>query len=533
MSIFNSASEAASYVERSPPLSALRDYSNPVVLQQMDAITRQTMLLVKDFYVHLPLKQSSLGIDPLRELALLQDEIRFIPAETEFYRRLLSVVKRLRDRHTAIRLPSPWRDAVAYLPFALESYFAGAGRFVVVSKVMVGQTEGPFQVGVEITHWNGTPIRNHVENLSWQMEGANPYARIAMALRSLTARPLGYMLLPEEDWVTLTYRTADGAVKSSTFPWRIYFPAPASPTSIANSTASSQTMLAQGLDRNTLIVNNTWYDLFTSPKSISRQQVAVDQAFVNLMKAEIVNYGGDQYGYLRIFSFEAADPPAFLAEVAGILRQLPKTGLIIDIRSNPGGSIVAGEGLVKMFAASTPQKARLSFRNTEATRRLGTLAQFSEWQRSLDIQLSTGDVFSQGFPLASPDPGQARVYDGPVAVVIDALCYSTSDFFAAGMQDNGLAVIVGVDPVTGAGGANVWNYSALLQFSTQTNGELEKLDIDIDIDIAVRRSTRVGPHDGLPLEGLGVLADRTYQISREDVLGDNNGLVAFAASVLQ
>ncbi len=38
------------------------------------------------------------------------------------------------------------------------------------------------------------------------------------------------------------------------------------------------------------------------------------------------------------------------------------------------------------------------------------------------------------------------------------LCYSTTDIFAAGFQDNEIGKVLGVDESTGAGGANVWEY---------------------------------------------------------------------------
>ena len=44
---------------------------------------------------------------------------------------------------------------------------------------------------------------------------------------------------------------------------------------------------------------------------------------------------------------------------------------------------------------------------------------------------------------------------GPVVLVIDALCYSTTDTFAAGLQDHEIGSVLGCNATTGAGEANV------------------------------------------------------------------------------
>jgi C-terminal processing protease CtpA/Prc len=148
------------------------------------------------------------------------------------------------------------------------------------------------------------------------------------------------------------------------------------------------------------------------------------------------------------------------------------------------------------------------------------------------MHLETGEIFSQGFPLTQTTLGPRGVYNGKVVLIVDALCYSTTDFFAAGMQDNGLATIIGVDPVTGAGGGNVWNHDLLQQFAAQAGGPTVRFPRNIEIDVAIRRSIRVGPNEGLPVEGLGVFADVPYQMTARDVLSNNEDLINFSTQVL-
>jgi hypothetical protein len=436
-------------------------------------------------------------------------------------------MKGLRDAHTAVQLPPPWSQMVAFLPFVVESYFDASGRHLIVSKLLADPGDPNFVPGVEITHWNGTPIGRYIDNLSWSTEGANPFARIALALRSLTVRPLGYMQVPDEDWVSLTYKT-NSAFQTVVIPWRMYFPPTGSAAAVASNPAETGAATVQGLNRSSLIVNSTWLDLFS--RGGTTPQVAPTPSNVS---SRVVNTTSGEWGYIRIYSFDSQDSAGFLSQFAELLNQMPSSGLILDVRANPGGTITSGEGLLSLFSKNAVSPEPVSFRNTVATQKLGRIAEFQQWQRSLDMQLGTGDAFSQGFSLTTTGSGQVGVYSGPVVLIIDSLCYSTTDFVAAGMQDNGLATIIGVDPVTGAGGANVWTLSTLASLVQQVGGtDISPAPSGYEINMAVRRSTRIGRNLGLPVEGIGVFADLTYNLTLRDVLGQNDDLIEFAGRVL-
>ncbi|MEA2327779.1 MAG: hypothetical protein QOE68_2738, partial [Thermoanaerobaculia bacterium] len=463
-----------------------------------------------------------------QEASLLAADAGSIASEAEFHRRLFDIVKRLRDRHTAMRLPSPWQSMVAFLPFAVESYLDQSGRHLIVSKLLADVGDPEFRDGVEITHWNGVPIDRFLETFSWSNDGAHVYARIAIALRTLTVRSLGFEQPPEEDWVALTFRTFGGAYGTVVIPWRVYLPSPGTGAATASAApATGAIAFLQGVDRNTLIVNATWKDLFARGGADAATSAPQNVA------SKIVPTSSGEFGYIRVFSFDAPDSAGFVAYFAGLLRQMPPNGVIIDLRANPGGTIPSGEGLLSLFTNRMITPQPLSFRSTTAVRTVAQASLFVPWRRSLDIRLETGEVFSQGFAVTPESLGPSGVYLGPVVLIIDALCYSTTDFFAAGMQDNGLAAIIGVDPVTGAGGANVWTYGTLSSLLQQGGGqELLTLPAGYDINVAVRRSLRVGPNAGLPVEGLGVRADVPYNMTRRDVLSANEDLIEFAGRVL-
>lgn len=113
---------------------------------------------------------------------------------------------------------------------------------------------------------------------------------------------------------------------------------------------------------------------------------------------------------------------------------LPQNGLIIDVRGNGGGLIIAGEFLLQLLTPRTIDPARLHFINTPLTRLLAQhQCALGGWLESIRWAVETGEVYSQGFPIA-PIPEYNRLgqhYFGPVVLVTDALCYSTTDCLAS------------------------------------------------------------------------------------------------------
>jgi hypothetical protein len=251
-----------------------------------------------------------------------------------------------------------------------------------------------------------------------------------------------------------------------------------------------------------------------------------------------------EYGYIRIWTFDVVAPNVFVDEFIRIAKLLPAKGLIIDVRGNGGGHILAGEYLLQVLSAIPISGERFQFINTPSTLQIcqkTTLGGLDRWRDSIERSVETGEIYSQGFTLDQREERYNRIgrqYDGPVALVVDALCYSTTDIFAAGFQDHGLGLLLGCDTRTGAGGANVWTHQVLRQLfgNGLVPGESSpfeaKLPGNASFRIAVRRSTRVGAKMGDPLEGMGVAMVNpetdVYRMTREDVLGENEGLLAWA-----
>lgn len=123
-------------------------------------------------------------------------------------------------------------------------------------------------------------------------------------------------------------------------------------------------------------------------------------------------------GYIKIKNFESGSADAFLAAVDDLMAQ-GATGLVFDVRGNPGG-------------------------------------QLSELLKMLDYLLPEGEMF-----VSVNQKGEEEVYRSdadcialPMSVLIDADSYSAAEFFAAALQEYGLAVTVG-QATTGKGRSQI------------------------------------------------------------------------------
>ncbi|AKJ08200.1 peptidase S41-like protein [Archangium gephyra] len=449
-------------------------------------LVHQLGVVLDQFYVHLPLKERMLGVRPLEQVRLLEEELARDPEDASFREALLRLSLGLRDFHTMVDLPEPWSRFTAFLPFQLREYVdaSGAVRFLVSGLAPGADLGGGFVRGVEVTHWNGEPLAHTLQRLAMTTAGANQPARWRRALASLTERTLKYALPPDEDVVSLTYLGEKGPAGIQ-LPW--------------------------------LVREDGARPEARRPGCLSLRSVETAHGTV---------------GYLRIADFFTDDVEGFVREVERSVRELPGTGLILDLRGNAGGSIHAAECLLQLFTSSRIEPALFSLRRTGLTRALcESSGEWSPWRPSLHSGASSDEVFSQGVPLTPVEQvnGLGRVYTGPVVLLCDALSYSATELFIAGFQDHHIGKVLGVDSHTGGGGSRMsWHHL----LARAPGSPLRPLARGADIRVALLRSTRVGAKRGVPLEGLGVEVDVLHGYTRDDVLHGDVELLNRAARVL-
>jgi len=507
--------------------------------------------LVETLYVHLPLKRSMYAVNPLQRLRLLRRRSEQTPPleKREFFNELLSIFCELRDLHTAFVCPEPLRSTFAYLPFDLERCLGPSREeMYIVSRLRdTKQTIGPdFQRGAVVTYWNGTPIDRVVAANADRESGSNRAARLACGISALTMRWLGQSLPPDEDWVDIVYCShPDTEPKEIRFTWEVAHRDQAAGAAAATAIAFAQgeNVWKVGMDARVESERQIRRHLFHEGKARPRvkhfvgdENRAVEWAQEVFPVCCNVRTSSGVFAYVKIATFNVDDDKAFIEEFIHVLSQLSQNGLILDVRGNGGGLISFGERMLQLLTPRAIDPARFSFLNSTLTQRLTAKYDFiREWRSSIAQATETGSEYSQGFPL-SPisnynDIGQK--YQGPIVLVTDALCYSTTDIFAAGFQDHKMGVILGVDDTTGAGGANVWEYPLIAGLLRDPQRFPNKLPDRASFHFAVRRVTRVGENSGVLLEDLGVKADKLHRITRRDVLEHDIDLIGHAGKILK
>ncbi len=506
--------------------------------------------------------------------------------------------------------PDPGGNWSAFLGFQVEAYHEPAKDDTLRRKYLVAhvvqrlkrtryrqQSHGVvFEKGVEVLSWNGMPISRAVELNAARQAGSNSAARHAHGLSLLTLRPLEASLPPDEEHVVVTYRRPDepdGAVGTILFHWQLirFDPHLGGRQLISNQPVDE---LLDGFDYEgeaARMMRGVFFGIqpntasATEAKAVSvvrkdpRGTENTHCKFRNYMRAWELEPepDGKRYGYIRLYTFShtGVTEEAFANEFRMLIEKLPPDGLIIDVRDNPGGKIRTGERLLQYLTPQQIEPARFEFLATPPVLELVCRHPFwKHWKESIDEAQETGATHSRGFPITRDlDRETAALeleqetefrrypavcnrvgqrYHGPVVLITNALCYSTTDIFAAGFQDHNIGRILGVDGTTGAGGANVIDHRQLVALAKQLRAEHpippddgnvhsneldellnEDLPPGISMRVAIRRSLRVGERSGMLLEDLGVKPDDHHHLTRNDLLHHNEDLLDTAKKLLE
>lgn len=517
----------------------------PLDLDARRAVVESFVILLEGLYAHLPQKRAAYGQDPVQRLRVLGQRLGALD-EAEFHRAMFEIITALRDGHTRYIGPEHDEGKVAFLPLLVERCTEPGGEQVVVSKVFAADeaearvfAAAGFAPGVEVTHWNGVPIARALVLYGERETGGRPDARRARALESLTLRALRFQPPPDEDWVVVSFRDADGAAGEVRLAWR-HARASDAPRALA---VEGEARLAYAGDgaaeaarrvKKMLFAPTVWHADTVAPKAAGAEAAELRDAIT----AREVTAPSGCFGYLRLWSFDVRDDDGYLDAVRRLLAGLPRSGLILDLRGNPGGLIWAAERLLQFFTPEPVSPTRFVLRATDLTRALAQAPQgrvlFESWRGSLEAALATGATYSRATPLTPPercnDIGQ--VYPGPVVAVVDARTYSAGDLFAAGFVDHRIGPLVATDEATGAGGANVWYEADVMRALAGTARAFPPLPGGISFTLAFRRALRIGAVEGTEIEDVGVRGQFYRPLTSRDLTNGNEDLIAFCGRLL-
>jgi len=512
--------------------------------------------VIEGAYAHLPLKKARYGTDPVQRLRILGSRVEQL-SDDAFRLELTDILTRLRDGHTRYATGA-LREKLAVLPFLVEMIGTLSAPTYLVTKVGDGLTPA-FRPGVVLEYWNGVPIDRAVQLHSESEVGGRPDSQRALATQSLTIRSLEYSPLPDEDWVVVSYRSTTGRAREIKLPWRVIDLSAVDtfqdktageslrmhPTRAVNpAAAATQQVKVLMFAPGALTGEQAKPPKRTAVKTrgLSNAKV-ISTNLTSTFKAMSLSAPDGDYGHLRIFNFDGPNPkdpnPApFLMELHRLVRLLPDRGLILDIRNNPGGNIVAAEQALQFFTPKHIEPTRFSLLATPFTRAMAELRSLREllapWKPSLDAAVLNGELYSQPIPITDVKKCNniGQKYGGPVVLVSDSTTYSAGDLFSAGFVDNGIGPFVCIGQATGAGGANMWEYDLLRSKLGSSNLALPDLPGRSVLEFSFRRATRSGPNEGVPIEDIGI-AGTPYALTRDDLLAGNCDLIEHCINLLR
>ncbi len=571
---------------------------------EREIICEQAILILDQFYAHLPFKRARYGIDPIQRLRLLRSRIQNISHDLKFHTELIQIFTELRDAHTLYGLPAPYRGALAFLPFVVKCY-TDDGLHFVVTQTLSGFEHPEFKPGIEITHWNGMAIARAVERLSSVIPAGNEASKFTRGMLRLTMRSLTYGLPPSEEAVFVQFRPDPNKAEEQVLlvPWSVATGFPEGAFR-APATAVCQPVADQALAMKAIWGERVWQEqedlqrleeaeaherqqlgraaIFSSladaPESfrdpevdflytkmpkvfefqhpsglILRQMITPDELVIPDAKSETPK----RFGYLRIKTFEAHPDSLFdeCKRILEVMNEFAPDGLIIDVRGNSGGSIKGAERILQMLTPLEITPAAFHFANTPMIQgilgKVATLgssdplvalkiralqAEFGPWIEDAGDSIAEGLQLTEGRPLTSKRSANntGQIYQGPAALVIDAVSYSATDIFSAGFQDHEIGEIIGVDENTGGGGASRWWHQDDLfeRLEILPDMPLKPLPGGAVIAFASMRSTRVGRRAGQALEDLGVTRTVPYRLTKTDIMDWGSNLVQFACNRL-
>jgi len=438
-----------------------------LTLDDRKRLVEQALVLIEDNFVHLPLKKSMHGVDPVQKLRLIRHRLdastsASMDSEFIFHRQMIEVFTSLRDLHTNYLLPAPFADKVAFLPFSIEEYFENGETHYICAHLIQGFTHAHFKKGVEITTWNGVPIRRAIEVTADQHAGCNSAARHARGIEGLTVRALMRALPPDAMWVIIGYIDLNGVEREMKQEWLV---TPSLPdTNGVDADTLSADAASLGVDVEADIIQRTKKMLYapevitqeSKSHKISTRKAAAGQTVTTAMpgvfSAKSVTTSSGEYGYIRIFTFSVNDPEAFIDEFIRLSGLLPYEGLIVDVRGNGGGHIHASEGLLQVLSPYEITPEPTQFINTRLNAHICARHKnnpagidLGPWVDSIRGSVETGAIYSRGFSITPKDfaNNKGQSYHGSVVLITDARCYSATDIFVAGFQDHGIGHILG------------------------------------------------------------------------------------------
>ncbi len=562
----------SSYIHAQATFEPLNEVRNDIVFPELSdaekrTVAEQAQLLLEGVYVHRFQKQDFYpGItDPVPAVQAVVDNIEELTVpemEAELYR----IFSSQRDLHLNYIFPQPYANFQSSLPFTFKRVQGRRDFFEVRVDSINAERFAEFapdqrmpEVGDQVLSYNGVRIRTAANNIVEVGQGANKFGGFSRALARLTFRPHLLSLVPEEDEVTITFRSKNsgrygrkGKKYTVTIPWITRVPAPVQAAqaqqrsfSVSNQKASdfsvpkARKILLQEMDIKEDIFQKLFNDFRKENGLMAQNTYPSNPSNEPEITWGVIENRLGKFGYIRLASFVPVNGVDFaVQEVRRIVYdEFDGTrGLIFDVRDNGGGSGQLSDELPQLFGrndATTPSDRLI---NTEVMSRIFNESifglAFPEGLEAINEVSATQETHTKEFSLFG-SPGLntfGQVYNGPVAVLANSNSYSASDYFSCNMQDAGIGFVFGEEPRTGAGGANVFEHSLFTQFVPTVFSALPGTH---RARVSFGQGVRTGLNEGEFIEDFGCKADLLVSPRLQDVLDGGENQIIKVTSALK
>jgi hypothetical protein len=485
--------------------------------------------------------------DPIpRAQKILQNAANMTDAE--FHYGFAEIFSSMRDFHLNYNQPAPHAclaavQAVNFGVIESKAWFGlGQRKNTVVVRSFATQPEAvalagealkQIEIGDELITVDGLDFDQIVEKRKFLAGGANESGALRSVLRQLSVIGGRYNRMPEKDDVTYVFKSyKTGKRYTVTLPWILRARKTCYETAKAfidggmvSNSFTEYVPTGKGISKaNEELL--TYKETFWGPKKPQEPFVLKDTSDP-IIKWGIYKPESKKLGVLFIEGFTPVDGDDYKVTLlirSLLLNELKDTnGLIIDIRENGGGSGLMSDMIPQLFLPST---------NATASRAINHPNNRALFEGTNDLAfLSAMDQTKNGERYTPWVPGTPQsqlrkygmAYVKPVGVFTSGECYSACDYFSANMQDVGGVIIFGEDKFTGAGGADVIEYTGYLRrFAPQVFEPMpfvnELKEEASDARVSWRGGRRFGKNDGKPIEDFGIQSERIIRPAVKDFL---------------
>lgn len=526
---------------RTEPLSTVRDQ---IVIPELTAaekrtVAEQAQAFLRDLYVHRYHKpyyywgQSDPGV-AIQKVVKDVDKLSTKELNLAIYR----IFCAQRDLHLNYYFPAPHSLYTSFIPLTFART-SGRGNFfeVRVSAVNAQQFAqyAPGQrvpaLGDQVISYNGKSVYLEVMNLLPITQGANPYGGFTRAIQNMTMLSHRRREVPKTNEVKLqlkAYRPdGKGEYYSITVPWLTQWVQPAA--GLAPARMMREKEATPFVKRFNLGVDDFQqeYDSFIRQNQLEAATVYPSNPTgePSLTWGKITNKDGN-FGYLRLssFSVDTTSVDFTIGEVRRLLMgELADTdGVIFDVRNNGGGYISLADKLPQLFSRKDAKVLGFRLLNNDLNWRIFNETPWGpsdlEFKRVVDEARGNGKTYTGTAQFTSNLDANliGQVYYKPVVVMANARSYSATDMFTTSMQDNQAALILGEDPKTGAGGANVIEHPFYLFYGP--SDVFKAMPPSYNMRVSWRQTIRFAPNAGKLIEDYGCDANMDISQTASDLV---------------